>query len=95
MAPSAAKDLRSIRAAVIDVLAAVCGRPAAELDDSASLADMNMDSLTLAAIVSVIEQRCATSFDSDATLEIVRAPDVGSLVAAVSRAAAPHGAQSE
>jgi acyl carrier protein len=90
---STAKDARSIRAAVIDVLAAVSGRPAAELGDSASLSDMNLDSLSLVAILAAIEARCATPFDSDAALECMRARDVGTFVAAVSRAAARHGAQ--
>jgi acyl carrier protein len=90
-----AKGTRSIRAAVIEVLEAVSGLPASELVDSTSLADMNMDSLSLVAILSVVEERCATTFDSDATAQIMSASDIGSLVAAVSRAATLHNGQSE
>jgi acyl carrier protein len=80
-------ETRSIRAAVLEVLEAVSGRDASDLGDSVPLADMNMDSLSLVAILSLVEARCGTSFDSDATAEIVRASDIGGLVAAVSKAA--------
>ena len=54
------------------------------------LADMNMDSLSLVALLSLVEARCGVSFGADATAEIVRALDVGALIAAVSRAALRH-----
>jgi hypothetical protein len=81
-------ELPSIRAAVIEVLEAVSGRPASELGDSVPLGDMNLDSVSLVAILSVVEERCATRFGADATPEILRASDVGSFIAAVSRTAA-------
>ena len=83
-----AKENRLTRAAVIEALEVVSGLPASELRDSTPLVDANMDSLSVVAMLSLVEARCETSFDSDAAAEIVRAADVGGLIAAISRAAA-------
>jgi hypothetical protein len=62
--------------------------PESELGDSTPLLDMNLDSLSVVAMLSLIEYRCGTAFDADATAEIIRASDIGGLIQAISRAAA-------
>jgi acyl carrier protein len=82
------EDVRRIRAAVLDALETVSGLRVAELSDSKALLDLNMDSLSLVAMLSLVEARCGTSLDAEATAEIMRAPDIGHLVAAIDRCVA-------
>ena len=81
----------TIEEAIVHAISAVCRLEAASVDLSTRLLDAHLDSLTLVAVLSQIELVCGTTFDSNAIAEMLRARDVGELVAAVSRRFQRHG----
>ena len=81
----------TIEEAIVHAISAICRREVGSVDLSTRLLDAHLDSLTLVAVLSQVELVCGTTFDSDAIAEMLRARDVGELVAAVSRRSQRHG----
>jgi len=78
--------IEAIRALVLDALAASSGADPASLDGSTRLLDLDVDSLTLASILSLAEAAGAGPLDADELAEALRADDVDALVAVIGKA---------
>ncbi|HUL83151.1 MAG TPA: acyl carrier protein [Gammaproteobacteria bacterium] len=74
-----------ISSLVREAISAATGLDLESLLDSTPLVETNMDSLTLVSVVSQAENAFHVVFSTDELAEILRARDVGELVAAVAR----------
>jgi acyl carrier protein len=70
---------------VLETIAEATALDATSLLPSTRLLDINMDSLTLVAIVTRSETAYGTAFDTDEIAELLRAYTVGELMAIVAR----------
>jgi acyl carrier protein len=75
----------SIEQAVLDAVAAASPAAPASITPATRLLDTCMDSLTLATVLSQIEVVYGVTFEPHEVIELLRADDLGELIAAVAR----------
>jgi acyl carrier protein len=73
----------SLETAVFEAIAAACPMGPITIARSTRLLDTYMDSLTLVSVLSRIEIQYGFAFEIDELTEILRAADVGDLIAAI------------
>ena len=89
-ATAADRCTSSIEQFVAQTIAVACRTDPARIGRDTALLDLQMDSLTLAAVLSQVEAAFAVDFSSSDLLDLLSAANVGDLVAGIERRVSPR-----